>query len=93
MGIMEIIDKANYYSSSNEKKGWSVEINTEVIESNPNIITPEIAEETKADIQPKGSFPNDKLINNYDNKKMKLENILDAIIMTKQDNMDYGRSK
>ena len=44
MGIMEIIDKANYYSSSNEKKGWSVEINTEVIESNPNIITPEIAE-------------------------------------------------
>lgn len=89
MGFNEIMKKANYYSESNEKKGWSLEINSEIANSNPHIITPELAQEIKMNIQPRESFPKQKLIENYDEKKKKFENDLDQIIMTKQET--YGR--
>ena len=85
--FMEIMAKANYYSQTNDKKGWNVEINNEIIISNPNVITPEIAEVIKTDIQPKESFLN--VINNYDEKTLTIKKNLDEIIMTKQEN--YGR--
>ena len=64
---MEIMDEANYYSQANAnsdgKKGWSVIINREIVNSNPSVITPEIAEKANAYIQPKESFTN--IIDNY----------------------------
>lgn len=89
--LMEIMDEANYYSQANAnldgKKGWSVIINREIVNSNPSVITPEIAEKANAYIQPKESFTN--IIDNYDENKAAYENDLNQIKMT--NNMDYGR--
>ena len=83
MTIMEILNEANYYSQSNETKGWSVKINRKIVNSNSHIITPAMAQEIKTDIQPKETFPN--VIDNYDEEKIVFENDLNQIIMTKQD--------
>lgn len=91
MGFMTINDKANYYSSSNGKngkQGWSEEINNELVKLMSPILTPEIAEEIKINRQPKETFPN--VIDNYDEIGKETENILNPIIMTKQES--YGRS-
>ncbi len=88
MTMMEILDEANYYSQSNEKKGWSVKINHKIVNSIQHIMTPEKAQEIKTDIQPKETFPN--VIDNYDEEKLAFENDLNQIIMTKQET--YGRS-
>lgn len=89
--LMEIMEEANYYSQANSnldgKKGWSVIINRKIVNSNPSVITPEIAEKANAYIQPKESFTN--IIDNYDENKAAYENDLNQIKMT--NNMDYGR--
>ena len=91
MGFMAINDKANYYSSSNGKngkQGWSAEINNELVKLTLSILTPEKAEEIKINMQPKETFQN--VIDNYDEIRKETENILNPIIITKQES--YGRS-
>jgi len=94
MGFMETLNKANYYSDSNKEQGWYLEINDEIIKSNIQIITPEIAQEEKINLAPKQTLTNP--IENYDDKKIIHENHLDQIIML-QSKMEiteeYGRSK
>ena len=88
MGIIEIFNKANYYSQSNKEQGWSLEITKEIAKSNPHIITPELAQEIKTTLAPKEALQNP--IKLYDTKKIELENIMDTVINTKQET--YGRS-
>ena len=94
MGFMETLNKANYYSDSNKEQGWYLEINEEIIKSNPHLITPEIAKEEKTNLAPKQAL--EKPIKNYDDKKIAHENHLDQIIMLQpklEMTEEYGRSK
>ena len=89
MGLDKIMEYANYCSQSSEKQGWNIKVTRMIAESNPHIVTPEIAERIETDMQPKESFENP--IENYDEEKSALRNILDTIKKSKQENL--GRSR